>query len=168
MNAWKVILTTLVIFGAGVFTGGFLVSNAIHVKAKANPSTKIQTSTPWYAHAKELLHRMEHDLNLSKEQHEHIEKIITDSQDRTRSLWKPIIPQMNQEIQKVNDDIRDQLTPEQRVKFDELLKARPAKKTEKSEKAEEGSASERRRHSDGTNALPPVAAPATSSVPAAP
>ena len=84
MSAWKVILATLVIFGAGVVTGGLLVSYAVH--ANQTPPKQVITQSavnPWQLRSRELLRRMDRELDLTPEQRKHIEKIITDSQERT-------------------------------------------------------------------------------------
>ena len=138
MNSWKVILATLVIFGTGVVTGGLLVSyadrsnnaNIEHAPAPnsspnlARPQSQAQGTNPWLQRARELLRRMDRELNLTPEQHQRIEKLIAESAERTRSLWKPIAPQMNKEIQILHRDIRDELTPDQRPRFDEIFKLR--------------------------------------------
>ena len=87
MNSWKVILATLVIFGAGVMTGGLLVNYAVHTNLvlpapKPIPVT-IQGTNPWLQRARELLRRMDRELDLTPEQHQRIEKLITDSAERT-------------------------------------------------------------------------------------
>lgn len=128
MNTWKVILATLVIFGAGVVTGGLLVSYAVHTNLvvtapKPIPAT-IQGTNPWLQRARELLRRMDRELNLTPEQHQRIEKLIAESAERTRALWKPIAPQMNKEMQILHRDIRGELNPEQRPRFDEIFKPR--------------------------------------------
>ena len=122
MNTWKIILATLVIFGAGVVTGGLVVRHALQANS-ANTATA-NSATPWQAQNRDLLRRMDRELHLTLEQHARIEKIIGESQDRTRSLWKPITPQMAAEMQTVRDGIREELQPGQRKKFDELMKAR--------------------------------------------
>lgn len=160
MNSWKVILATLIIYGAGVVTGGLLVSHAVRVKAHSTPKQPtVQAITPWQMRSKELLHRMERELNLTPQQREHVEQIILDSQERTKSVWKPIVPQMNREMQTVRDQIRGELTADQQKKFDELLKPHSGKRLEESPMQE-------RRHRPPTNSFP-VAAPATNSAPAA-
>src|SRR5262249_4380515 len=83
-----------------------------------------QNTNPWQLRYRELLHRMDRDLALTAEQHSRIEKIITTSSDRTRNMWKPISQEMGHEMQNVCGEIRNELTPEQRVKFDEISKER--------------------------------------------
>jgi Spy/CpxP family protein refolding chaperone len=133
VNSWKVILATLVIFGAGVVTGGLLVSYAVHVNAGPRPPVRQQqfpgqVLTPWQARSRELVRRMQTELDLTSEQRAHIEKIIADSQERTKVLWKPIVPQMSREMQHVHAQIRDELNPDQQKKFDELIRPRQMRK----------------------------------------
>ncbi len=126
MNSWKVILSTLVIFGAGVITGGLLVTYALRANQFRPRLAGGLATNPWQLRSRDLLHRMDRELELTPGQHETIAKLITDSQERTKALWKPIAPRMNREMQRLHEEIRDELTPEQRGKFDELLKQRQA------------------------------------------
>jgi len=133
VNSWKVILATLIIFGTGVVTGGLLVSYAVHVNPVSRPPNKVppmpqQAVTPWQQRTRELLRRMDKELNLTPEQHQHIEKLVTESSERTRQLWKPIAPQMNKEMQHLHEQMRDVLTPDQQPKFDALAKPRASLK----------------------------------------
>jgi len=128
---WKVILATLVIFGAGVITGGLLVGHADHLNlVNAAPPKPINLpggggGNPWQARSIQLLRRMDRELNLTPEQHATIENYIAVSQERTKDLWKPISQQMGKEMRRVRGLIREELTPEQQVKFDELIKPHP-------------------------------------------
>ena len=116
MNTWKVILATLVIFGAGVITGGLLVSysaRAWRPSAHAAPAADGQLPTadpqrvPVERNAapavresklppaalsgplrKDFLNRLSHELKLSSEQRERIERIVSEGQERTRELWR--------------------------------------------------------------------------------
>lgn len=139
MNPWKVIVATLIIFGTGVITGGLLVTHVYNnelVKMRANlplpPAGRAPAVTPWQVRMQNLLHRMDAQLDLTAEQRAQIEQIISDSQERTKVLWKPIAPQMGREMQHVRDQIRDSLTPEQRKKFDDLTQPRPLRKPDAS------------------------------------
>jgi Spy/CpxP family protein refolding chaperone len=130
VKIWKVILATLVIFGAGVITGGLLVNHVVSLKTirdkkgTKSASATTQAVTPWQQRNRDLLRRMDRELNLTPEQHDQMEKILLESQERTKILWKPIAPQMTKETQMVHERMRDQLTPEQRKKFDDLVKPR--------------------------------------------
>jgi len=138
VNAWKVILSTLVIFIAGVVTGGLLVSTSIRIAqirprltnnngqggAAAAGGMRPMAANPWQTRNMDLLRRMDRELDLTPDQRPHIEKIITASQDRLAAIWKPVAPQMNREMQAVRIEIRAELTPDQQKKFDGFAKPR--------------------------------------------
>jgi|SRR5581483_3509940 len=145
MNTWKVILATLIIFGAGVITGGLLVSysdrvNSDHAARPPRPQPRIaanpsgpQAPGPNAAAPrenrqppllpaplrKEFVDRLERELKLTAAQRERIEKIITEAQDRTRTAWQPIV---RRELVESSAQIRAELTPEQQSRFEELMR----------------------------------------------
>ena len=142
MNFWKVILATIVIYGAGVMSGGLLVKQVDHSHFRnprrpetpaASGSSISQTNgqgqvTSKSARLPEILSRqflqqLDEELHLAPDQHEAIQKIITDSQNL-----------MHKTMQDARLEIREQLTPEQRSKFDELVK-RPPRRTPNSTNA---------------------------------
>ena len=144
MNFWKVILATVVIFGAGVFTGGLLVDYVSHSHQKnprhpqANAAMHAPTNTaalprlleiprPPLAEklGKQFVQQLNDTLQLTPEQRVKIEKIIADGQDRNRELWTNVAPKMRAVMQEVNQQIRAELTPEQLKPFEELLKHPP-------------------------------------------
>jgi Spy/CpxP family protein refolding chaperone len=125
VNTWKVILATMLIFGTGVVTGGLLVRNSTRVPRPPQRNASIprppQTFSP--AGVKiEFLRRMERDLNLTLEQRERIDNILSASQERTRKLMEPVSPQLREEFQQTKDEFRAVLTHEQRQAFDAMLK----------------------------------------------
>ena len=130
MNNWRliptIVLATVLIFGAGVFTGGILVNyvkqphphpvkhsaastNALAEAASTNIAAK--PVRPPEILSKDFLQRLDGDLHLTKEQHETIQKIISESQNAMRKV-----------VQDARLEIREELTPEQRGQFDELMK----------------------------------------------
>lgn len=129
MNNWKVIFATVVIFGAGVITGGLLVNYVQHSHPKpvrkatgppvVRPSATNQVVTvPDAAKprlpevlSRQFLQRLHEELHLTADQHETIQKIITEGQNQMRKV-----------IQDARLEIREVLTPEQRKSFDELVK----------------------------------------------
>lgn len=144
MNTWKVIFATIVIFGTGVVTGGLLVNYTRVSQPRPKPAPVANTAPPWQA-APNLYHRPPQEvqrvleerrlefvrnasrqLDLTTEQRERIEKIIRDSQERTRELWGQVAPEMRKEVTEVKEKIRAELRPEQRHRFEELMK-RPRK-----------------------------------------
>ena len=138
MNDWKVIptiaLTTVLIFGAGVFTGGFLVNTfkpAHSSGAKKNQHADNSASTNSNAASlqkapnarlpeiltKPFLQRLDDELRLTSEQHDAIQKIIADGQNQMRKV-----------VQDSRLEIRDVLTSDQQKQFEDLVK-RPFKKS---------------------------------------
>ncbi len=127
MNNWKVIFATVVIFGAGVITGGLLVNYVHNSRPKAvhkpmaemhAPATN-QVARPPDApkpHAPEILSRqllqkLQDELQLAPEQNAAIQKIISEGQNRIRKV-----------IQDSRLEIRAVLTPDQQQQFDDLMK----------------------------------------------
>ena len=138
MNNWKVIFATVVIFGAGVITGGLLVNYVQHShpkKAYSNPSPVApvevhQAATNSPAHvadnakprppevlSKQFLQQLDEKLIFTSDQRKAIQKIIGDGQSQVHKV-----------MQDVRQDIRKVITPEQRKQFDELMK-RPSNKS---------------------------------------
>ncbi|HWI55679.1 MAG TPA: hypothetical protein VNZ22_00530, partial [Bacillota bacterium] len=126
MNSWKVILATMVIFGTGVVTGGLLVRHSERIRPLRPPhaSTTVRpTPVPSAGGMRlEFLRRVQRELNLTPDQQKHVERLLKDSQERTRRLVEPVAPQLRQEIQRTKEDFREVLTESQRTRFDELLK----------------------------------------------
>jgi uncharacterized membrane protein len=135
VNNWKVIFATVVIFGAGVITGGLLVNYVQHSNQKpqhAKPAATVavraavtnQPSPPTESNkirppeilSKQFLQQLDDSLRLKVEQREAIQKIITEGQNQMRKV-----------VQDSRLEIREVLTPEQRKQFDELVK-RPFRK----------------------------------------
>jgi Spy/CpxP family protein refolding chaperone len=146
VSQWKVILATLIIFACGVITGGLLVKNTQPQKVLPRLQ-KGNAPTPWVAQRFEFHKRIEKELDLKPEQKAAIEVIFKNSQDRMKPFWDKISPQLHEEVSRVQNEIRAQLSPEQEQKFDELLKAKPKKQ----EKAVE----DKKRHQKrDTNTLP--------------
>jgi uncharacterized membrane protein len=132
VNDWKIIptivITTVLIFGAGVFSGGMLVNyvkqNQPHAAGTTHPKSNPANSAiatnntnampvhpPPQALNKEFLQRLDGELHLTKEQHDAIQKIIVDGQNQMRKV-----------LQDSRLEMREVLTPEQREQFDALVK----------------------------------------------
>ncbi len=127
MNTWKVILATMVIFGAGVVTGGLLVGHAAHNHHGRPPHAANANRPPQQAPSPgglrfDLLRRMQSELSLTSEQKDRIDAILRQGQERTRKIMEPVRPQLQEEVRKAKAAFRDALTPEQQARFDELLK----------------------------------------------
>lgn len=126
MSPWKVILATILIFGAGVLTGGLITKRSFRTAPILRPpSEDVAGPSPWFVR-KEYLHRLEQRLQLTPSQRERIARILEESHERTKNLMRPISPQMQAEVRDVRQKIKAELTPEQAVKFEEM-RTRPAK-----------------------------------------
>lgn len=117
----------MIIFGTGVVTGGLLVNHSSRVKLPKplrNEALRPQPQlpNPEMVRKIELMGRVQRELNLTPEQHERIEKIVSESQKRARGLWEGVAPQMRKELQEAREKIRSELTPEQKKRFEELMK----------------------------------------------
>jgi Spy/CpxP family protein refolding chaperone len=126
VNTWKAIFAALVIFGAGFVTGNVLNRVAEH-PAPAGPAHNAgrspQQTLPLEQLRKvELMGCVQRELDLTPDQHAHIEKIIGDSQERIRDLWDQVAPDIHDEYEDVKKKLYEQLTPEQKKRFDELMK----------------------------------------------
>lgn len=172
MNTWKVILATLVIFGAGVVTGALLVKNSQHASQAAvqpprNPELRPEadargTNRPsggpkMPGMRRDFLKNLDRELALTTEQRGRIEKILCEGQECTKQLWDKVEPQVRAEWNRVKEAIRAELTDEQKEKFDEFMK-RPHK------------SEDRRRESQPSTAdsPPPPAEPPSGATPPSP
>ena len=140
MNTWKVILATLVIFGAGVITGGLLVTYSDNVqrhqrrqmfgevqrmaqKTNTNNAAR-EIRVPLPANIllrKDFLERLDHELKLDPDQRERIEKIIGEGQERIKGITQKFEPQVHEELVETREKIRAELKPGQQDLFTELL-----------------------------------------------
>jgi len=129
MNSWKVILATVVIFGADVVTGGLLVNYVDHSHPKtfhqptAASNSIVPTNSPsqpkpphmpelW---SKQFIEQLNDELQLTPEQRVVIEKIIADGQGQMRKAVQAVRQEARQKL-------REQLTPGQQKQFEELMK----------------------------------------------
>lgn len=127
MNFWKIILATVVIFGAGVMTGGLLVNYVErgHPGNHHPPAGDHDSDLPM-PHSemlnKSFAQQLDDALHFTPEQRKAIEKIIADGQQRNHDLWKFVSPQFRAVMQDTHQKIREQLNPDQRKQFEKLLK----------------------------------------------
>jgi hypothetical protein len=141
VNSWKVILAAVVIFGAGVLTGGLLVNYVDHsfLKNVRLPFLGARLHPQMGGHdqlrpeefprprspemlRKEFVERFDNALKLTPAQHDAIQKIITEGQEQNRQIWTNVAPKMRQEMERVHQRIRAELTPNQQKKFEALTK----------------------------------------------
>jgi hypothetical protein len=147
VNFWKVILATVVIFGAGVFTGGLLVNQVQqpHPRNNHRPSTngesrESQSRTNNLANLSRpprtpdilgtnFVQQLDDALQLAPDQLASIQKIIADGQERNHAIWTNNSAQMREVIQDVRHRVRETLTADQQKQFEDLMKQRSSKPT---------------------------------------
>lgn len=119
----------MVIFGTGVVTGGLLIQHfsRLHPAAGFREATPVRPVSPPFTPSPgglklELLRRMQKELDLTPEQHERIDGILSESQEHTRQIMEPVRPLLADELKHARDQFREVLTPEQRARFEDLLR----------------------------------------------
>lgn len=148
MNFWKVILATVVIFGAGVMTGGLLVNSIQrqHFRNGHRPPANAESHSSGEARepqsrtntltiaprprAPEILstnfvQQLDDALQLTSDQRASIRKIIADGQEKNRAIWTNNSAQMREVVQDVRHHVREELTADQQKQFEELMKRVP-------------------------------------------
>jgi Spy/CpxP family protein refolding chaperone len=132
MHQWKVILATVLIFGSGVGTGHLLslrnapeqatpqLGNPDDKSSPANSNTKgFQPPS-----ARPMMFRshgyLDNHLKLTDEQKVQMRNIRNAGHDRVREFGKPFREQIIAEDQRMREEIRALLTPEQARTFDRL------------------------------------------------
>ncbi|HEX3890063.1 MAG TPA: hypothetical protein VHX90_04350 [Verrucomicrobiae bacterium] len=148
MNYWKVILATVVIFGAGVFTGGLLVNSIQrpHFRNGHRPPANAEAHSPAEAQHEpqsrtnnlamprprppeilgtNFVQQLDDALQLTPDQRASIQKIIADGQERNHSIWTNNSAQMREVVQDVRHRVREELTADQQKLFEDLMKHVP-------------------------------------------
>lgn len=151
MNSWKVILATIVIFGAGVLTGGLVLELTQELNAERHPRAGTRSFQPGSPGGMrlEFLRRIQSALEVTPEQREQIDKVLKQSQDRTRKIMEPVSPQLRQELLRAKSEFREILTPAQQTRFDDLLKQQQLLKERRSGQHPESSIT----NTIGTNSI---------------
>ncbi len=91
----------MVIFGAGVITGGVLVHKTgtvtkprVQRPVPAGTNAPLPTVTPAQLQRMDFLVRATRELELTGDQRERIERIIREGQERSRLMWEEARPDM--------------------------------------------------------------------------
>ena len=108
-----VVLATMVIFATGVVTGGILVRTAARPAAPSSPAVAF--------HRFEVARRAVNQVDLTPEQRARIERVIRESQERIADYFQILEPDITDAFRQLRENIRAELTPEQRRQFDEHM-----------------------------------------------
>jgi len=129
----------MVIFGAGVITGGLIVRRA-EARQPVRRATPVESRQTTFAVPNvggvrlELLRRLQRELDLTPQQRVQVDHILRESQERTRKLMEPITPRLREEVQRAKIEFRAVLNPGQQARFDELLKQQQRPRESRREK----------------------------------
>jgi hypothetical protein len=120
VSTWKAILATLVIYCAGILTGGLVMKSIPGGNTREVPSP---FQGPDFVQQR-FLERMKKDLELTPDQTRRIENVLRESRERMKTWWEIIGPEMRTELKETQEKVRAELNPGQREKFEKLLKER--------------------------------------------
>jgi Spy/CpxP family protein refolding chaperone len=124
---WRVILAVVVIFGAGVVTGGLIARSTLKpVAANPQPPTPMPGGPPgtgmWSQSRAQFVQKMHRQLDLTPDQCKQVDAIMKAGHERMAKLWEPVAPQAREETKNVRLQIQAILTPQQLAKFEEVFK----------------------------------------------
>jgi Spy/CpxP family protein refolding chaperone len=115
VSRWKVLLVAFVIFAAGAATGALVVRNyAPKIIHRTHVTPPMQMTIE---HRMEYVNKLDRELHLTPEQRQKVETIIAASQQRMKTIWDGVEPQVKEEYRCSRRDISEVLTPEQREKM---------------------------------------------------
>jgi hypothetical protein len=136
VNTWRIVAAALVIFAAGVLTGGAGagLASRFNRERRYPAAPRIGTnSVPRPANNAfrapgasrlELLQRMTRDLDLSEEQRLKLDLVVSQGQIRLNELWEPVAPKSKATYDEIRKQLYAVLTQEQRQRLDAALKRR--------------------------------------------
>ncbi|MGV3773026.1 MAG: hypothetical protein ACO1QB_09000 [Verrucomicrobiales bacterium] len=133
MKVFKIILAAMVIFAAGVVTGGMVSKKQKPLlQADARPaSPQTPSNVGWSKERKaEYIQRLDRALALTAEQKNQIEAILDDSNEKMREHWTAIEPRIKEEYRAARKQVSEVLTPEQRKKQEEWRAQRNKQKSQ--------------------------------------
>ena len=119
MNRWKVILAAALIFTTGVATGVFSFRAVVRT---SSPPRETGLPPSVFDSRFDFLAKLKSDLALDPAQAKTIDGILQEGRKRMHELWKTAEPPLREEMKGVRERIQAELTPAQRVKFEELMK----------------------------------------------
>ena len=140
MKIWMTILAALVLFCTGAVSGGLAVKlYEVHHRARLAKAT--MNSGPGWSQRADLLKRLERHITLTPAQHQQIEQILSDSQNRMKAIWSRVSPEAREEYKTTNQRILSILTEDQGKVFEEMVHNRVGRKDRPAEnKRGQGSA----------------------------
>jgi hypothetical protein len=131
VKIWSVVIAVMLIFGAGVVTGGLLVRTRVTqtlppaqpqaMGVQATPVTPASVVAPG---RQQFVQRVRRELDLTPQQSAQVDQIMRDSHKRMQKLYEPMTPQAREETRRVRQEIQAILTAQQKRAFNEKFKRR--------------------------------------------
>jgi Spy/CpxP family protein refolding chaperone len=125
VKIWSVVIAVMLIFGAGVVTGGLLVRTRVvqHETAPAPAAQRSAAPMPNLALGRQMfIQRVRSELDLTPEQSAKVDEIMAESHKRIAKIYEPVTPQAREESRRVRQEILALLTPQQKKKFTQSIK----------------------------------------------
>jgi len=128
VNTWKPILAAVVIFAAGVVTGGFVVDfnepksmrefprERGPRNAERPPGSRMEGQLNW------LMKRIQRDLKLTDKQAATVESAFKASREEMKLAFEELRPRMHDSTEKLKEKLRGDLTEKQLEKFEKYLR----------------------------------------------
>jgi len=138
VKIWKVVIAVMLIFGAGVVTGGLLVRTRVVQQLPVpapqvfgTPTAAAPTPATVAVPGRQVfIQRVRSELDLTPEQSAQVDHIMRDSHKRMQKLYEPLSPQAREETRRVRQEIQAILTPQQKKEFNEKFKRRQPNRAE--------------------------------------
>jgi Spy/CpxP family protein refolding chaperone len=114
-----VALATVVIFAAGVITGGLIVR-------RTTPHPPMPGGMPFLGRV-ETISRTANQLDLTPDQRRRVAEIVRNSREQIADYFMILEPDIQHVFREMRQQIRATLTPAQREEFEELVRKRLAR-----------------------------------------
>jgi Spy/CpxP family protein refolding chaperone len=128
VKTWQVILATIAIFVAGLVTGGATVLGIVkwvghHRGMNPPPFAQggLRAGGPGMGFGPQLMRNFENQLNLTDEQKQKIMPIVRRTAGELGRDRREVQQRTALAIEKMQDEIAEILTPEQRTKFEDMI-----------------------------------------------
>jgi Spy/CpxP family protein refolding chaperone len=135
VKTWQIILATVAIFVAGLVTGGATAFGVVRWVARHGRMNPAQMPSPWWVRPNkgpqqfgpQLMRSFENRLDLTKEQRDQIGPIVKRTVQELGRQRHEVQLTSALAIERMQDEIAAVLTPEQRVKFEDLISQQRAR-----------------------------------------
>ena len=108
------VITVIIAFGVGLILGAVgMLGWIIHHHGGRAPFFEALGE-------RRIMRHLDHELNLTPQQHDAVARIIRERHQRINAIFGGLRPEVRREIDLANAEIEKVLTPEQKVKFEQV------------------------------------------------